>query len=491
MKKLLAIVLLLLLAANGYAANFYVRSTDGSNADSGATWALAKATLAGAFSAASAGDTIYVSQVHAETQASSMTLTSPGTAASPVRVICANDGAEPPTALATTATVTTTGTNNITLAGFAYFYGITFACGTGAGSPAFGIHSSSSAAGWCRFDSCVLSLPGAGTVNIGANAGNIASQAVEFNNTNLVCSSASNGVKLLSGFLRWTGGSVTTTAPTTLFDPTNFGDPFYAEIAGVDLSVMGSGKSLVNAAATKSGIFTFANCKLGAGVGVTTGSVSGQTASQVTLINCDSADTNYRFYRQPYPGTITHEITIVRTGGSTDGTTPFSRKMVSTANSKIYSPLESLPVTFLNESLSSVTVSAEVVTDGVTLTDADAWIEVEYLGNGSFPISTTITDRVSDIIFGTPANQTTSSATWTTTGLSSPVKQTLSVTFTPAEKGPIRAKVCLAKASTTMYVDQLRLSGSGRQYMIGAEGIINEAPTSSGGISRARVVNHQ
>src|SRR3990167_9027284 len=92
-------------------ATLYVRSTDGSDADTGATWALAKASLAGAFAAASAGDTIYVSQVHAETQASAMTLTSPGTAASPVRVLCVNDAAEPPTALATTATVTTTGAN--------------------------------------------------------------------------------------------------------------------------------------------------------------------------------------------------------------------------------------------------------------------------------------------------------------------------------------------------------------------------------------------
>ena len=72
---------------------FYVRSTDGDNADNGSTWALAKATLAGAFAAAAAGDTIWVSQAHAETQGSAMTLTSPGTVANPCYVMCGNDAA--------------------------------------------------------------------------------------------------------------------------------------------------------------------------------------------------------------------------------------------------------------------------------------------------------------------------------------------------------------------------------------------------------------
>ncbi len=72
-------------------AVIYLRSTDGSDADNGSTWALAKATLAAALTAAGAGGTVYVSQVHAETQAGAMTLTSPGTEASPVRVICARN----------------------------------------------------------------------------------------------------------------------------------------------------------------------------------------------------------------------------------------------------------------------------------------------------------------------------------------------------------------------------------------------------------------
>src|SRR3972149_1584016 len=98
------------------AGPYYVRSTDGSDADTGLTWALAKATLVGALAVAAAGERIWVSQAHAETQASAMTLTSAGTESSPVEILCGNDAAEPPTAMATTATISITATSSCNLA---------------------------------------------------------------------------------------------------------------------------------------------------------------------------------------------------------------------------------------------------------------------------------------------------------------------------------------------------------------------------------------
>ena len=97
-------------------ANIYVRSTDGNNVDNGSTWALAKADLTGAAAIDAAGDRIWVSQVHAESTAAAISFAWAGSAASPIWVCCGNDGASPPTALATTATVTTTGNSSITLA---------------------------------------------------------------------------------------------------------------------------------------------------------------------------------------------------------------------------------------------------------------------------------------------------------------------------------------------------------------------------------------
>ena len=117
----------------------YVRSTDGSDADNGTTWALAKATLTGVAAIDTAGDTLWVSDNHAESTASAVSLALAGTAASPTRVVCGDDAAEPPTAVATTGTVTTTGNSTITLfsgGGYGYVYGLSFIAGSGASGTA-------------------------------------------------------------------------------------------------------------------------------------------------------------------------------------------------------------------------------------------------------------------------------------------------------------------------------------------------------------------
>lgn len=98
-----------------------------------------------------------------------------------------------------------------------------------------------------------------------------------------------------------------------------------------------------------------------------------------------------------------------------------------------------------------MTATIEVITDNVTLTDGECWLEIQYLGTSGVPLGSFLSDAKADVL-ATAANQTTSSETWTTTGLTTPVKQYLRVTFTPQEKGFVHAVVKLAKASTTVYV---------------------------------------
>ena len=436
-------------------AVIYLRSTDGSDADNGSTWALAKATMAAALTAAGSGGTVYVSQSHAETSSASKSLTSPGTAASPVNVICVNDGAAPPTAVATTATVSVTGSSSsISFLGHAYYYGVTFRAGSGANTGTINIGSTSTTSTYTVFDSCGLSLLSTsgiskilfGIVNTGASGG-----SVVLRNCTITFSEASQHIDINgSGDFLWEGGSSAGTAPTYLFQA-EAGGGGTLWLRGVDLSGIGSGSNLVRAQFGMRNTFNFENCKLGSSVTISTGSIVGPNGMAVRVTNCDSTDTNYRYYWQTYSGTVTHEATIVRTGGASDGTTSISRKMVSTANSKFHAPLELDPIIIWNELTSSITVTVHIITDNVTLTDAECWVEVEELGTSGFPISSIQSDRVTNILT-TPANQTTSTETWTTTGLTTPVKQKLNVTFTPAEKGPLKIRVMLAKASTTVYV---------------------------------------
>lgn len=427
----------------------YVRSTDGSDADNGSTWSQANATLAGAFTDAAAGDRIYVSDNHAETQASAMTLTSPGTAASPCEIVCGDDAAEPPTAVATSATISATAANNIAFNGFGYARGITFSAGSGTSNGQ--ITFTSGSPWWWRFEACTLKLNGNNTnsrIQCGGNATTNDDGLLELIDCICHFSNASQGIVARQPFI-WRGGSIAGTAPTTLFPSVSNGVACQRVLVeNVDLSAISN--SLVDASSAVPCRFEFRNCKLHASVAITTGSNAGQGGVEILLVNCDGADTNYRYRKHNYRGDEYHETTIVRTGGASDDTTSFSRKIVTSANAKFVAPYETEWIPVVCDDLTSTTLTVEIVTDNVTLTDGEAWLEVDYMGTSGFPLGVIADDAKADIL-ASAANQATSTVTWTTTGLTTPVKQKLAVTFTPQEKGIARVRVCVAKASTTVY----------------------------------------
>jgi hypothetical protein len=197
------------------------------------------------------------------------------------------------------------------------------------------------------------------------------------------------------------------------------------------------------------------NCKLPASWSGSIGFGTPGPGSVFELYNCDSADTNYRLEKKTEFGTITHETTVVKTGGASDGTTTLSWKMVSNADAEWnHQTLDSPEIVKWNETTgSSVTVTVDIIHDSVTnITDQQIWLEVQYLGTSGRPLSLFVDDAAADYITAA-ADQTDSSSTWTTTGLTNPNTQKLNVTFTPQEKGFIHAVVKLAVASKTVYID--------------------------------------
>jgi len=434
----------------------YCRS-GAAGAGTGADWTNAYTTLVLAIAGSSAGDTIYVADDHAETQASAMTITSPGTAGALLRIICVNTHTvEPPTAVGTTATVTTTGSFNMSFtSGYAYVYGITFNVTTGASSFATVI-ASGTANNWI-FDTCTfknLSTSSA-SMKIGV-AGFTAYERCEFINCSVGFNSTSSRIAV-SGIFLWRGGSIINSGqiPTTLFivDQTI---PGIAEISDVDMSLLGSGKNLITASVATPTLYYLRNCKLGASVSVITGTIGGQGGVSVFLDNCDSGNTNYRMEHYKYQGKILQETTIVRTSGASDGTTPISHKFTSlTTGPTLFSPLDGPWFAIWNDSTGSKTVTVQFMHDSVTnLTNADIYLEVEYLGTASLPLGVLTSSRVADI-FAAAVDCTAGGATWTTTGLTNPNSQKLTLTFTAQIKGLIRARVCLIKTNYTVYVDPL------------------------------------
>ncbi len=430
-------------------ATIRVRSTDGNDADDGTTWALAKATLTGAAAIDSAGDTIVVSSVHAESAAAAVSLAWAGTAAAPTRILSVDDSADPPTALLPGASVTTTGASNITLvtsnSNNVYAHGITFNCGTGASNAHIVIN------GLYVLEECSLFLvnTGAGSsIQNSNNSGILAKDCkFKFGATGQGFYIFPSGMPLLvlGGQIVSGGANIATLVATIaqggaiLFD-------------GFDLSALSASLNIAANTINNSNV-RLRNCIMPASW---TGSVNSATPGNgaiYEMFSCWSGSTEIIWRRKTQFADGRDETTLVRTGGGKHRGVPVSLKCDTTANAKypsqVFDTLQFVDEVTAAQVGSPVTATVEILHDSATaLTDADIWLTV--VG----PEDEVNSDQVADV-FATPANQASSSATWTTTGMANPNTQKLTVTWTPAKAGVVLGTVSIAAASKTVYVDNM------------------------------------
>lgn len=437
-------------------ANWYIRSLAGGTA-SGADWANAKLTLAAAFTAGAAGDSFWVSEDHAETGTAANTLTAPGTAANPCFIYCVNhSGSVPPVSadLRTTATITTTTTGTITIQQNSYYYGITFSAGSGASNASITIGTGND--GFLSFNSCALVLGGTGGSSRINLAGTSAGSEIRFNNVPVTFNSINQFITINSGRFFWSNTAsaiVGATIPTKLFGAGTFDDGGKIVITGVDLSALGSGKTIVGASTQPFDVI-LQDCKLGASVTLAAAS-SIVNSANVYVIRCDSSGTNYRTEKYMYPGSQSTETTIVRTGAASDGTTPISQKIVTTANSKWVLPFDAIPITIWNDSTSAITTLTiyGTTTGGGVPKDDEIWIDVEYLGSSLTPQGSFITSSKADNLAASAAtNNSADGSTWGGGGAGNGFK-IVCPSFTPGQAGPINIYLRAAKASSTYYID--------------------------------------
>lgn len=391
-------------------ANKYVYS-GAAGAGTGADWTNAYTTLAAALTGAAAGDDLYVAHDHAETQGSAITLTAPGTNTQPNRVMCVSRaGSVPPVSadLATTGSVTTTGAFGITIAGFAYCYGLNFNCGTGASAATLTINSGGSATEWL-FDSCHLSLLNtSSTANftIGSSTGNTRTYT-KFTNCVFKFSSTS---QLFScrGPVEYEGCSIdgTGSIPSTLFSP-QFNVPI--QCMTCDWSALGVSQFI---AATALGDIYLIDCKLDPAVNrlLSTASYGG---SRVHILRSGSSPLSYtqeewNFFGQQIIGT-----TVVRTNGASDGVTPFAWKVTTRSGAKFQNPFRSVPISIYNSTVgSNVSVTVYGIINDATLPKNDEfWLTARYLGSASDPLGSSKSSAKADPL-ATGAALTASTEAW-------------------------------------------------------------------------------
>jgi hypothetical protein len=427
-------------------ANLYVRSTDGNDADNGTTWALSKATIAGAAAIDSTTDrTIMVSDNHAETPSGSTSWSWAGTKAAPTIVRCVDDSAEPPTATAATATVVCDNVLSVSAAAaYVHFDGIAFTAGSGGSTT---LSFVCGVGGYQAFNNCNIALASTGASS-SILLKNTTVGFLEWNNVNVKFAAA--GQQIGSGvaaFFVWNGGGLLSggTSPTALFSSTLSGN---STIFATGIDLTNASASINICATTTSGVtFVARDWKLPDSWSGAFHSGTPGVGSRFSFYNCDSTDTQNRLAIHTHYGTIVSETTIIRTGKD------LSWKFVSNADAEWpHGLLDSDEIVFPITSVgSSKTIKLYTVTDNVTLTDQDIEAQVLYLGTSGRPLGSFSSTAPSNTL-ATASNLTTNSETWTTTGLTTPVKQELSVSFTPQEVGFAHVKVNVRRASTTVYV---------------------------------------
>jgi hypothetical protein len=416
-------------------------------------WQNPVARLASCFALrAYAWDMIYVGDNHAETQASSITLTF---GLSPNFVYCVDHLVATPTSanLKNTATITTTGATNITINGNGYINGIVFNVGTGASLTRLQLQQTT---GYMTLVNCRFNINGT-TALSAINFGNTAVANVGFI-TLVNCSAwfanAGSIISLNCSTVYWKNSVVLATGsavPTKLISSINTTQSYGTLIGeGLDFSGHTAG-TLIDALNVASKI-SLIKCRLGASTPVAAALSAGNW--EVDLINCD---TGTRYYRNEHWNGLGHsltETTIVRNGGAYNGATPVSWRIITTAFNDWGTPFVCLPIGAYNNIVGSmVTATIEIVNDGVTLTNADIWVEASYYGSASTTLRSFVNNGLITGLSTPVAHAASANAAWVTTGLTTPIKQKLVVTFTPQAIGFVNYRVYLGRINATIFVD--------------------------------------
>lgn len=437
----------------------YGKSPTGSDANNGLGWATAQYSVDSTDGLSfddNVGDVIYLSQSHAETTTAALVLAWAGTEASPTRIICANDGAEPPTASANTAEIATTGNANITLRGFSHYQGVNFKCGDAGNAPLLIFDDTYK----ITAEDCTFQLRATGSlarIRIGsASSTNVLAADVEWRNADVKFANASQGISNMMANFRWFGGALMSggTSPTALFpSDTGTGRAATYRIEGIDLTNASAGINIcaANTGGRRDFVITRSILPTSWSGSLCTGTVL--LGEKYAMYNCvTAAGVKVRLRGAYHGGTLSDETTIVRTGGASDDGVAISQKLVTTANAEYpHIALDSEPIKYYCDSSGSpITLYVEVCHDSQgsgassVLTNADAGLRAVYPGG---VIETTKAD-----VLATATAHTNSSETWTTTGMTTPLKQYLAVTFTPAAKGDALIFLRSFGASKTIYM---------------------------------------
>lgn len=242
------------------------------------------------------------------------------------------------------------------------------------------------------------------------------------------------------------GGSITSSVAmtdTSLFHAGAEGT--ILDLSSVDMSGVYANTGLIKSDLDRSNI-VLKRCKLWTGFNIPT--PLHPTAGTIKCHSCDTGDGYWYFHEVSYYGAVT-QATNCYLNATYDGTNGFSAKMVSSANSEEYTePLRFKLCDVYADANSTFTVE---IIGTATLQNDEFWVEIES-NDATDEAFGDIVDTRPATILTAPANLTTSTAAWTE-DLGSEIKQKIAKTISGGFLGIVTIWACLAKPSTTVYVD--------------------------------------
>lgn len=429
-------------------------NTTGSNTSPYDTWAKAATSWATAQAGMAAGDTLVVDKAFT-TAVAGINLTFPGTPANPNLIIGGTPAATSGLSDSATGAAMTTSNTTFVCNGSYRMKSITLLSTSGSSHDMTICGASGNVQ---VYDTCAFNhgSGGSSTIYIGATGSSQGSYAL-IRNSSFKLGSTGQTINInnkidIDGFAFTTGGSTPTTGIFTLASAAHTSE---LNCQSLDLTLAGVGVILVVAPAFGGCHTVFRDVRLPASW---SGTLAGtlKAGNRIEMWNGDNANTNYRCKILDYAVTINESTSIYVTATTVAGTS-LSYKCDTTANCSLASVGKmALAPILVNQSSGTYTVTVEIARDGsaTPYLNSDVWLEIEYLGTTSSTLGV-VTDNACDLVtFVTSggSNATSSSATWT--GLSGTNnKMKLQVTITPKKPGYILPRVCMAKASSTFYVD--------------------------------------
>lgn len=202
------------------------------------------------------------------------------------------------------------------------------------------------------------------------------------------------------------------------------------------------------------GEFILQNCKLNSAVTLIDGDWDAN-APQVSIINCDSGNTNTVFEYRKNNGTIVEDETVYYKGTKYADGSNISWAVVPNNKATAYNPFYTPWISAWNNTVdSAVTAKIKLLTEEFELTDTQLWVEFEYLADANSPLGTLYSTR-NDNPFGDgdDLSNVAAGSAWEATPLTTPREYILSHTFTPKRKGLIRARVGMLAAAETCNIN--------------------------------------